>query len=66
MNARFTLCLVGLVALAEPLSATVLFPFVVFMVRGFNVVKEDNIGLWTGLISAAKSWTWRLMLLNKR
>jgi hypothetical protein len=44
------LAVIGVVVMAEPLSATLLFPYVYFMVRGFNV-EDQYIGLWAGIIS---------------
>ena len=41
---------IGVVVMAEPLSATLLFPFVYFMVRGFNI-EDQYIGFWAGIIS---------------
>lgn len=46
-----TLSVIGAVVIAEPLSATILLPFVYFMIRDFNTVKEQSVGFWAGLIS---------------
>ena len=46
-----TLAIIGAIVVAEPLSATLLFPFVYFMVRDFRTVDEQQIGFWAGLIS---------------
>ncbi|KAJ9056674.1 hypothetical protein DSO57_1030523 [Entomophthora muscae] len=42
------------VRLADPLSFTVLFPFVYFMVRDFQVAKnESHIGFYVGIIASS-------------
>lgn len=46
-----TLTVIGAVVIAEPLSATLLLPFVYFMIRNFNTVEERYVGFWAGLIS---------------
>ena len=46
-----TLGVIGAVVIAEPLSATILFPFVYFMIRDFKTVEEQDVGFWAGLIS---------------
>lgn len=46
-----TLGIIGAVVIAEPLSATILFPFVYFMIRDFRTVEEQDVGFWAGLIS---------------
>ena len=43
--------MVGLIALMEPISATMLFPFVYFMVKDFDPSDVEHIGLRAGLIS---------------
>ena len=49
-----TLTIIGAVVTAEPLSATILLPFVYFMVRDFNTVEEQYVGFWAGLISMTR------------
>lgn len=46
-----TLTIICAIVVAESLLATILFPFVYFMVRDFRVVEEQEIGYWAGLIS---------------
>ena len=46
-----TLFLVACIVLAEPLSSTLLFPFVYFMVKDFGDYDEVGIGYRAGLIS---------------
>ena len=45
-----TLGIIGAVVVTEPISATLLFTFVYFMVRSFDV-EERRVGFWAGLIS---------------
>ena len=58
-NAQFpvrkTLALIGAIVVAESLLATVLFPFIYFMVCDFQIVHERYIGYWAGLISRSKA-----------
>lgn len=49
-----TLTMVALVALMEPISATMLFPFIYFMVNDFDPSNIGHIGLHAGLISMYK------------
>jgi hypothetical protein len=46
-----TMFCIAFVVVAEPLAASILLPFVVFMVRSFNQVDERSVGLWCGIIS---------------
>ena len=46
-----TLGIIGAIVIAEPLAATILFPFVYFMIRDFKIVEEQDVGFWAGLIS---------------
>lgn len=46
-----TLFFTGLVVLAEPLAATTLLSFVVFMVHDFPAVNERSVAFWCGIIS---------------
>ncbi|PWY95192.1 MFS general substrate transporter [Aspergillus sclerotioniger CBS 115572] len=48
-----TLIMVGLIALMEPISATMLFPFVYFMVKDFDPSDVEHIGLRAGLVTTA-------------
>lgn len=48
---RRMLFFTGLVVLAEPLAATMLLSFVVFMVRDFENVDERSVAFWCGMIS---------------
>lgn len=48
---RRTLFFTGLVVLAEPLAATMLLSFVVFMVQDFPAVEERSVAFWCGVIS---------------
>ncbi|RAL01131.1 MFS transporter [Aspergillus ibericus CBS 121593] len=48
-----TLTMVGLIALMEPISATMLFPFVYFMVKDFDPSDVEHIGFRAGLITSA-------------
>lgn len=48
---RRALFFTGLVVLAEPLAATMLLSFVVFMVRDFPAVNERSVAFWCGVIS---------------
>lgn len=52
---RRTLALMGAIAFMEPISATMLFPFVYFMVRDFNPEDQQHIRLRAGLISRSSS-----------
>ncbi|KAI8894389.1 major facilitator superfamily domain-containing protein [Globomyces pollinis-pini] len=51
-NTMFIICLT---ILAEPISLSILFPFVYFMVKDFGTIKEENIGYSVGFISSAFS-----------
>lgn len=51
-----TLGVIGAVVIAEPLFATILFPFVYSMIRDFKTVEEQDVGFWAGLISI---YDWR-------
>ena len=46
------LAIIGAIVVAEPLSATLLFPFVYLMVRDFRTVNEKQIGFWAGLTNS--------------
>ena len=48
---RRTLILTSLIVIAEPLSATILLPFVFFMVRSFARVDDQYVGFWCGIVS---------------
>lgn len=48
---RRTLIFTGLVVLAEPLAATMLLSFVVFMVKDFPNVDDRSVAFWCGVIS---------------
>ena len=50
-HVRRTFALIALVVVTEPLSATILLPFVYFMVREFKEVDDLHVGLWCGIIS---------------
>ncbi|KAL1588455.1 hypothetical protein WHR41_03127 [Cladosporium halotolerans] len=50
---RRALFFTGLVVLAEPLAATMLLSFVVFMVRDFPAVNERSVAFWCGVITSA-------------
>ncbi|KAF7507756.1 hypothetical protein GJ744_010185 [Endocarpon pusillum] len=52
-RATRTLFLIGCIVLAEPLSSTLLFPFVYFMVKDFGKYDEVGIGYRAGLITSA-------------
>ena len=49
-----SLAIIGAIVVAEPLAATLLFPFVYYMVRDFDSVEEQYVGFWAGLISNSK------------
>ncbi|KAJ3269530.1 hypothetical protein HDV01_001334 [Terramyces sp. JEL0728] len=48
-NTMLTLCIV---LLSEPISSTILFPFVYFMVKDFGI-KEQDIGFYVGFVSSS-------------
>ncbi|KAJ3307522.1 hypothetical protein HDU76_004596 [Blyttiomyces sp. JEL0837] len=48
----FILCVV---IFSEPMSMTILFPFVYFMVRDFKIASEKDIGYYVGFIASAFS-----------
>ncbi|KAL2752848.1 hypothetical protein ACRALDRAFT_213193 [Sodiomyces alcalophilus JCM 7366] len=50
---RRTLFFTGLVVLAEPLAATMLLSFVVFMVQDFPAMEERAVAFWCGVITSA-------------
>jgi hypothetical protein len=50
-KAAKTLFFVACIVLAEPLSSTLLLPFVYFMVKDFGSYDESGIGYRAGLIS---------------
>ena len=49
-----TMLILCIVILSEPLSMTILFPFVVFMIRDFNI-EEANIGYFVGFVASSFS-----------
>lgn len=55
---RRTLFFTGLLVLAEPLAATMLLSFVVFMVRDFPAVNERSVAFWCGIISKQTHERW--------
>lgn len=48
---RRTFTIIATIVIAEPLAATILFPFVYFMIRDFGTVQERYVGFWAGVIS---------------
>lgn len=52
---RRVIGIVALIVLGESLAATILFPFIVFMVRSFPHIEEDRVGWYCGLISKYRS-----------
>ncbi|TPX37689.1 hypothetical protein SmJEL517_g00556 [Synchytrium microbalum] len=48
----FVLCII---IFSEPMSMTILFPFVYFMVRDFGMTDEKDIGFYVGFIASAFS-----------
>jgi hypothetical protein len=46
-----TFVLIGAIVIAEPLAATILFPFIYMMISDFGTVQERYVGFWAGLIS---------------
>jgi len=44
-------CIICIVVVSESLLATVLFPFIYQMVKGFGGIEDRYIGFWTGIIS---------------
>ncbi|KAJ3275047.1 hypothetical protein HDV01_001553 [Terramyces sp. JEL0728] len=49
----FTMAILCIVILSEPISSSILFPFVYFMVRDFKICKEQDIGYYVGFISSS-------------
>jgi hypothetical protein len=63
----------SIVLFSEPMSLTILFPFVYFMVRDFGMADEKDIGFYVGFIASAFSmaqfltsllWGWYAFLQN--
>ncbi|KAL9005171.1 MAG: hypothetical protein Q9188_002045 [Gyalolechia gomerana] len=50
---RRTFTIIAAIVVAEPLAATILFPFVYFMIRDFGTVQERYVGFWAGVITSA-------------
>ncbi|GIZ45926.1 hypothetical protein CKM354_000907200 [Cercospora kikuchii] len=50
---RRVIGIVALIVLGESLAATILFPFIVFMVRSFPHIEEDRVGWYCGLITSS-------------
>ncbi|KAJ3275855.1 hypothetical protein HDV01_006721 [Terramyces sp. JEL0728] len=48
-----TMIILCLTILAEPISLTILFPFVYFMVKDFNLSKEEDIGYYVGFLGSS-------------
>lgn len=46
-----TITIICAIVIAESLLATILFPFIYHMVRGFEGVEEQFVGFWAGVIS---------------
>ncbi|KAJ3313246.1 hypothetical protein HDV04_002230 [Boothiomyces sp. JEL0838] len=51
-----TMVILCLTILSEPISFTILFPFVYFMVKDFNIAKEEDIGYYVGFIASSFSF----------
>jgi MFS family permease len=49
------IAIVSLIMISEPISMSVLYPFIYYMVRDFKIVDDENIGLFSGILSAAFS-----------
>jgi MFS family permease len=50
-----TLIVLCVVILSEPMSMSILFPFVVYMVRDFDIAEEKDIGYYVGFIASSFS-----------
>jgi MFS family permease len=51
-----TMCILCFVILAEPISMTILFPFIYFMVRDFGIADEKETGYYVGFIASSFSF----------
>ncbi|KAJ1566578.1 hypothetical protein HK405_009260 [Cladochytrium tenue] len=52
---RKIMFVLSVVILSEPMSMTILFPFVYFMVKGFGIADEKDIGYYVGFIASSFS-----------
>lgn len=50
-----TMIVVCIVMFSEPLSMTLLYPFIYFMVRDFEMVDDNQTGYYVGFITASFS-----------
>ena len=70
-----TMVVLCIVILCEPVSYSLLFPFVYFMVKNFHIAAETDIGYYVGLItssfaiaqfSSAMFWGWLSDRIGRR
>lgn len=59
-----TFAIIGAIVIAEPFAATILFPFVYFMIHDFGTVQEKDITFRAGLLSELPGFNSRKSVEN--